>query len=123
MDSLTAGGGGAIAMVAAVLITHWLGQRGGRQRSDQLRDEIYLKLNAIDFRLNEVENGLKLRISEAAVESIAAISQVRTDLQGSTVRRIPGRSKKEVFASAMVASTAKTLTVPAQHINHDDSGE
>jgi hypothetical protein len=121
MNSLTAGGGGAIATVAAVLITHWLRQRGGRKRSDQIRDEIYLRLNAIDFRLNEVEKGLKLRISDAALDSIAAINQIRTDLQGTIVRReSPDRSKKEVFALVTVASTAKILAAPPQHISSSD---
>lgn len=87
MDSLTAGVGGAIATIAAVVITHWLGQRGGKKRSDQVRDEIYLRLNAIDFRLNDVDNELEFRISEAAVYSIEAANQIRTDLQGSIVRR------------------------------------
>jgi hypothetical protein len=83
MDSLTAGG--MITTFAAVLITHWLAQRGGRRRSDQVRDELILRLNAIDLRLTEVNGDLKLRISEVTGDSIAAINQIRTDLQGSTV--------------------------------------
>jgi hypothetical protein len=82
MDSVT---GGAISTVAAVLLTHWMGQRTGKKRSDQVRDEIYLRLNAIDFRLTEVERGLTLRIYEARVDSIEAIHQVKSDLQGSPV--------------------------------------
>jgi hypothetical protein len=90
MDSLTAGG--MITTVAAVLITHWLAQRGGRQRSDQVRDELILRLNAIDLRLTEVNGDLKLRISEVTGDSMAAINQIRTDLQGSTVwREAPDR--------------------------------
>src|ERR1700724_2354757 len=47
MDSVTVDT--VMAVVAVILMAHWLGQRGGKKRSDQVRDELYLRLNAIDF--------------------------------------------------------------------------
>lgn len=79
-------------MFAAVAITHWLVQRGGRQRSDEVRDELILRLNAIDLRLSEMNGDLKIRISQVTGDSITAINQIRTDLQASTFwREAPDR--------------------------------
>ena len=58
MDSLNVCVGGAIATIATVLITHWMNQRGGTRRLTEVRDELYLRLNAIDVRLNEFDQEL-----------------------------------------------------------------
>jgi hypothetical protein len=115
MDSLTAGG--VITTFAAVLVTHWLAQRGGRQRSDQVRDELILRLNAIDLRLTEVNGDLKLGISEVRGDSVAAINQIRTDLQGSTVwRETPDRlQERNIRARAAAVNGGESDSSSAAH--------
>jgi hypothetical protein len=59
MDSLSVCAGGAIATIATVLITHWLSERSGTRRLNEVRNELYLRLNAIDVRLNEVKQEVR----------------------------------------------------------------
>jgi hypothetical protein len=59
MDSLSVCVGGEIATIATVLITYWLSERSGTRRLNEVRDELYLRLNAIDVRMNEVEQEVR----------------------------------------------------------------
>ena len=110
MDAATVGVLGAVATVAAVLITHWLGQRGGKERADQVREELNARLGAIDSRLTEVKGDLTARIAETKADSLSATNQVRTDLQGATVRlEVRIDSMKETFALELRAAKAEIL--------------
>jgi gas vesicle protein len=82
MDATTVGIIGAVVTVFSVLLTHWLGQRGGRERADQVRDELTSRLSGLDSRLTEVKGDLKDLIRDSKNDSLTAISQVRTELHG-----------------------------------------
>ena len=124
VDTAAIGILGAVATVFAVLVTHWLGQRRGKERADQVREELSARLNAIDSRLTEIKGDLKSQISETKADSIVAINQARTDLQGSTIRleaRI--ESMKEMFALELRASKAEILAALPQRVHQAGGSE
>jgi len=77
--STTVGIAGAIATIGAVVIAHWLSQKAGERRADQVRDEVLNRIDAVATRLSEVNTSLGNRISEVKTDLNGKLSELKAD--------------------------------------------
>jgi|SRR5579872_720811 len=126
---------GAGATVAAVLITHWLGQRNGEERANHVRDEMLGRMTSLDGRMTEVKTDLNARLAEMKSDSKTDLQAARTDLQavkadlhsalldvrselGNNSARVEARIDgiKEVFSLELKALKAEILAALPERI-------
>jgi hypothetical protein len=116
LDAATVGILGAVATVAAVVISHWLNQRSGEQRANHVREEVLSRIASVETRIAEVKSDFASRLTELRSDDAAHAAQLRSEMNN-TVLRVESRvdALKEVFSLELKALKAEILAaLPAR---------
>jgi hypothetical protein len=101
---------GAVATVAAVIITHVLNQRTGEKRADQVKEELIGRISALDTRVTEAKevfgksiDKLSDQVEKVGAEASSQIAQVRSEMR-SEIANSTDAVKEYVSAEVRVVS-------------------
>lgn len=124
MDATTIGIIGAIATIAAVVITHVLSQQSGEKRANHVREELIGKIDALDRRITETraelrdaKEDLKGRIADARSETTSQSMQIRSELNTAAthLRESLSSEMKLMKAEILSALPSRSKTVGGEH--------
>lgn len=99
---------GSLATVGAVLLAHFLGERGGEKRANQVREELTARLTIMEQAQSKNTDGIERRLDDFKGETKDRLGRIEADIVDARDEIRRSRDDlKELLRAEIRAATAE----------------